>query len=219
MSADEPIQPANHGFPSPAERHRIIDGLLQRRQRGDLSALRELWDQIYAEVHRMARHRLRSEGANRPIDTTVLVHELYLKAGDVAFENRAHLFGSLVRMMGQVIIDAGRRAQLERRAGTTASGGGIQLDLVQLGFERTASPDLGASIIDALDRLDALAPRAAGVAWLRFVGGLELDEAATCLGVSRRTVVNDWMFARAWLHRELSAQRPDLVPHDPKVAP
>ncbi len=219
MSADEPHQPADPGFASPADRHRIIDGLLQRRQRGDLSALRELWDQIYAEVHRMARHRLRSEGTNRPIDTTVLVHELYLKAGDVAFENRAHLFGSLVRMMGQVIIDAGRRAQLERRSGTTATGGGIQLDLVQLGFERSTSPDLHAAIIQALDRLDELAPRAASVAWLRFVGGLELDEAATCLGISRRTVVNDWKFARAWLHRELSAQWPDLVPHDPQDAP
>jgi len=211
MAPDEPIQPNNPAFPNPAERHRIIDGLLQRRQRGDVSALRELWDQIYAEVHRMARHRLRSEGANRPIDTTVLVHELYLKAGDVAFENRAHLFGSLVRMMGQVIIDAGRRAQLERRSGTTATGGGIQLDLVQLGFDQSSAPDLAPAVIDALDRLDGLAPRAASVAWLRFVGGLEIDEAATCLGISRRTVVNDWMFARAWLHRELSTQFPQML--------
>jgi RNA polymerase sigma factor (TIGR02999 family) len=181
--------------------------------------MRELWDQIYAEVHRMARNRLRSEGDRRPIDTTVLVHELYLKAGDVAFDNRAHLFGSLVRMMGQVIIDAGRRAQLERRAGTTATGGGIPLDLAHLGFERSSSPELAGSIIETLDRLDGLAPRAASVAWLRFVGGLELDEVAACLGVSRRTVVNDWSFARAWLHRELSAQWPDLVSHDPQDAP
>lgn len=219
MSDDDSVQPTAPAFPTSGERHRIIDALLDRRKRGDLSALRELWDQIYAEVHRMARNRLRSEGDRRPIDTTVLVHELYLKAGDVAFDNRAHLFGSLVRMMGQVIIDAGRRAQLERRAGTTAPGGGIQLDLAHLGFERSSSPELAASIIETLDRLDGLAPRAASVAWLRFVGSLELDEVATCLGVSRRTVVSDWMFARAWLHRELSAQWPDLIPQNNQGAP
>lgn len=211
MDPDAPTDTSAPSFPSPSERHRVIDGLLERRQRGDLSALRELWDQIYEEVHRMARHRLRAEGTNRPIDTTVLVHELYLKAGDVAFENRAHLFGSLVRMMGQVIIDAGRRAQLERRVGTAAPGGGIQLDLVQLGFEEASVPDIAPAVISALDRLDGLAPRAASVAWLRFIGGLEIDEAANCLGISRRTVVNDWMFARAWLHRELSAQFPELL--------
>jgi RNA polymerase sigma factor (TIGR02999 family) len=218
MSQAEPPSPSAPQFPGPDQRHAVIDALLQRRQRGDLSALRELWDQIYAEVHRMARHRLRAEGSSRPIDTTVLVHELYLKAGDVAFENRAHLFGSLVRMMGQLIIDAGRRAQIERRAGTTGSGGAMQLDLQQLGFA-PGPPDLGTPIIELLDQLDALAPRAASVAWLRFVGGLELEEVATCLGVSRRTVVNDWAFARAWLHRELSARRPDLVPAKHQDAP
>ncbi|MBM4110115.1 MAG: RNA polymerase subunit sigma-70 [Phycisphaerae bacterium] len=211
MPTSEPSQP-DLAFTSPSERARIIDGLLQRRQRGDLSALRELWDQIYAEVHRMARSRLRSEGPRRPIDTTVLVHELYLKAGDVAFENRAHLFGSLVRMMGQVIIDSGRRAQLERRTGTTASGGAIQLDLVQLGFDPVVTPELSGAIVQALDRLDASTPRAASVAWLRFVGGLELEETATCLDISRRTVVSDWKFARAWLRRELSTRYPELSP-------
>ncbi|MFZ9689379.1 MAG: ECF-type sigma factor [Phycisphaerales bacterium] len=218
MSQAEPTSPSSTQFPGPDQRHAVIDALLQRRKRGDLSALRELWDQIYAEVHRMARHRLRVEGMNRPIDTTVLVHELYLKAGDVAFENRAHLFGSLVRMMGQLIIDAGRRAQIERRAGTSGSGEGIRLDVQELGFS-PGSTDLGTPIIELLDQLDALAPRAASVAWLRFVGGLELEEVATCLGVSRRTVVNDWAFARAWLHRELSARRPDLVPAKHQDAP
>jgi DNA-directed RNA polymerase specialized sigma24 family protein len=51
-----------------------------------------------------------------------------------------------------------------------------------------------------------LAPRPAAVAWLRFVGGLSVEQVATCLGVSERTVKSDWAFARAWLHRELMSE-------------
>ena len=43
----------------------------------------------------------------------------------------------------------------------------------------------------------------ARVVELRFFGGLDIAEVATALGVSGRTVDNDWSMARAWLHREL----------------
>jgi DNA-directed RNA polymerase specialized sigma24 family protein len=60
-------------------------------------------------------------------------------------------------------------------------------------------------VIEVLERLDRLAPRAAAVAWLRFVGGLTIEQVAICLDISERTVKTDWAFARAWMHRELFA--------------
>jgi RNA polymerase sigma factor (sigma-70 family) len=57
---------------------------------------------------------------------------------------------------------------------------------------------------DALETLATLDPRGAKIIELRFFGGLTLDETAEVLGVSRRTVANDWVAARAWLSRELS---------------
>ena len=39
---------------------------------------------------------------------------------------------------------------------------------------------------------------------LRFFAGLSIEEAATALGVSPRTVVNRWQFAQAWLFKTLS---------------
>jgi len=46
--------------------------------------------------------------------------------------------------------------------------------------------------------------RSGRVVELRFFGGLSMEETAQALGVSLRTVHNDWAFARAWLYRALT---------------
>ena len=194
-------------FPTQQARQQVIDELLLVHRAGDPTAIARLWAEVYSEVKRLARSVLAGQGASRPIDTTVLVHELYLKMGGASFDNRAHLFGSLVRMMGEIIIDAGRRRQRlrhhEREAAVLAS---VTLDPGKIGLADDSLGDgvVTAQIIDAMDRLDRLAPRPAAVAWLRFVGALTVPQVAECLGVSERTVKGDWAFARAWLHRELT---------------
>ena len=57
---------------------------------------------------------------------------------------------------------------------------------------------------DVLQRLEQLDPRQGKLVELRFFGGLSLEEAAEVLGVSLATVKRDWVFARAWLQRELA---------------
>ncbi len=194
-------------FPTQQARQEVIDELLRVHRAGDPTALARLWAEVYTEVKRLARSVLAGQGASRPVDTTVLVHELYLKMGGASFDNRAHLFGSLVRMMGQIIIDAGRRRQRlrhhEREAAVLAS---VTLDPSKIGLADDSLGDgvVTAKIIDAMDRLDRIAPRPAAVAWLRFVGTLSVPQVAECLEVSERTVKGDWAFARAWLHRELT---------------
>jgi RNA polymerase sigma factor (TIGR02999 family) len=210
LTDEKPVQPRNASKDpsvSPEERHRLIEDLLARHATGGAGALQDLWREIYAEVHRLARSMLSREGARKPIETTVLVHELYLKMGGATFENRAHLFGSLARMMGQIVTDAARRANRERRAGEALANGarGLALDTPALGLPADGTGETSARVIEALERLDRLAPRAAAVAWLRFVGGLTIEQVAICLDVSERTVKTDWAFARAWMHRETSA--------------
>jgi DNA-directed RNA polymerase specialized sigma24 family protein len=58
--------------------------------------------------------------------------------------------------------------------------------------------------ITALDRLAIEHPRAAEVARLRYLVGLEVRRIAAMLDISERTVGSDWVFARAWLRRRLS---------------
>jgi len=55
----------------------------------------------------------------------------------------------------------------------------------------------------ALQALASEDPRKARVVELRFFGGLSIEETAEALGISARTVHADWVFARAWLYREL----------------
>jgi len=57
----------------------------------------------------------------------------------------------------------------------------------------------------ALTHLAALNPRQAQVVECRFFLGLSIEETAESLGLSPATVKRDWVAARAWLNRELSA--------------
>jgi DNA-directed RNA polymerase specialized sigma24 family protein len=48
----------------------------------------------------------------------------------------------------------------------------------------------------------------AQVMGLRFFGGLSVEETAEVLKVSPETVLRDWKFAKSWLRRELSKEKP-----------
>ncbi len=70
-----------------------------------------------------------------------------------------------------------------------------------------AAPAPGVDIValnDALAELATLDPRPSQVVELRFFGGFSVEETAETLGVSVRTVINDWNTARAWLHHTLA---------------
>ena len=76
----------------------------------------------------------------------------------------------------------------------------------QLGYdtrESTLDPD---RLKDALKALEALQPRQARVVELRFLGELSVEDTATVLNVSPKTVKNDWRFAKAWLRCRLAGE-------------
>jgi DNA-directed RNA polymerase specialized sigma24 family protein len=61
---------------------------------------------------------------------------------------------------------------------------------------------------EALRTLEAVHPRNAQVAVLRFIGGLSLEETAEALHVSVDTVKRDFRFAKLWLLRAMRGERP-----------
>ena len=88
-------------------------------------------------------------------------------------------------------------------ADSNGRGGGQKVPL-DSGAVISSGPDESLlALEEVLCRLASLSPRRARVVELRFFGGLSVDEAAEILGVSPRTVDNDWTFAKTWLHREM----------------
>jgi RNA polymerase sigma factor (TIGR02999 family) len=59
----------------------------------------------------------------------------------------------------------------------------------------------------ALDRLAQLDAGQARIVELRFFGGLSIEETADAMGISPATVKRHWAVARAWLAKELDADR------------
>ncbi len=174
--------------------------LLNRAQAGDTAARERAFAQIYADLKRIAAAELRRHpGAT--LNTTALVHEAYAKlaahfAGDLA--SRAHFFGLAARAMRQVLVDQARRRIADKRGGAERHAG---LDQAETLADARAGELL--AIDEALERLAGHDPRAARIVEWHFFGGFDFVEIARELGLSERTVRNDWALARALLAREL----------------
>lgn len=182
-----------------------VTGLLQAWSCGDAEALEQLAPLVHRELRAMARGMLSGERLAVGWQPTDLVQESYLRLLDwhaVHWQNRAHFFATTARMMRRVLVDAARARQASKR--------GHRVEGLSLEAAEVAAPTPGVDVValnDALAELATVDPRPSQVVELRFFGGLSLEETAETLGVSLRTVSNDWNTARAWLHHELGRRR------------
>jgi RNA polymerase sigma-70 factor (ECF subfamily) len=180
--------------------HRMTQ-LLQQWSHGDDSALAELTPLVYEELRRLAHHFMEGQRPDHTLQTTALVNEAYLRLTDHAnpnWQNRAHFFAVAARAMRQIVVDYARSYQTQKRG-----GGALKIELDEAAI---ISPEQSKEIVDlheALDRLATLDSRKAQVVELKYFGGLNYDEMAEVLKISRITVRRDWEFARIWLYREL----------------
>ena len=182
--------------------------LLGRFREGDRSAVDELLPLVYGELRQMARrHRIgrRGRGRDATLDTTAVVHEVFLKlcrGAQPEWRDRVHFYAVAARAMRQIVTDHARGRSAEKRGGP---GADLPLDEALVG---PADRRQLAWILDldrALDDLARRAPRLAQVVEYRFFGGMTSEEIGAVLGTSTRTVRRDWEKARALLHRQLDA--------------
>jgi RNA polymerase sigma factor (TIGR02999 family) len=179
-----------------------VTGLLQAWSGGDPEALEQLVPLVHRELREMARRMLSGERLAVGYQPTDLVQASYVRLLDwhvVHWQNRAHFYATTAQMMRRVLVDAARARQAAKR--------GHGVESVSLDAAEVAAPTLGVDVValnDALTALATLDPRPSQVVELRFFGGFSVEETAETLGVSVRTVINDWNAARAWLHYELT---------------
>ncbi len=177
--------------------------LLRSLQEGGEAAAERLFEALYDELHRLAG-RVRHGRASETLSTTALVHEAYIKltsSHDIDVQGRRHFYRLAARAMRQILVDAARRRMAEKRGG----------DPLPVTFDEalhpTPMPSTRLLSLDrAIDRLSDVDPRAAQVVECRFFAGLSVEETATALDVSARTVKRDWRVARARLAAELAAE-------------
>ncbi|WJI15354.1 ECF-type sigma factor [Pseudoxanthomonas winnipegensis] len=176
-----------------------VTELLQRARQGDAAAAGAAFASVYSELKRVAHAQLRRERGG--VDTTMLVHEAYLKlAGGavVSANDRSHLLAISARAMRQVLVDQARSVHADKRGGGQAP---VTLT-ARLGSGERAIVEVLAldELLGALHDADA---RAAQIVELRYFGGYEETEIAQMLDISVRTVRRDWRAARAFLLAEL----------------
>ena len=180
--------------------HRVTQ-LLEKWSQGDDAALAELMPLVYEELRHLAHRQMAAERTGHTLQTTALVNEAYLRLADQtnpSWQNRAHFFAVAARAMRQIVVDYARSYQSQKRG-----GGAFKVELDEAAI---VSPEESKEIVDlheALERLAALDSRKAQVVELKFFGGLNYDEMAEVLKISRVTVRRDWDFAKVWLYTEL----------------
>jgi len=179
---------------------RIITAIEQ----GDPHAAAQLLPLVYDELRRLASQKLAQEKPGQTLQATALVHEAYLRlvgtAPEKPWDGRSHFFAAAAEAMRRILIDRARDRKRLKRGGDARRQ---RLDLESL-VRDDAPPDDLIDLDDALTRLSSVDARAAELVKLRLFAGFSLDEAASALGVVRRTAERDWAFARAWLFQQLS---------------
>lgn len=183
----------------------LVGVLLAQASAGNVEALNTLFPIVYEELRRLARSRRRGEREDHTLNTTALVHEVYLKlAGQsrVHWQGRSHFYAVASRAMRRILIN-----HAEARRAAKRGGGVVPLELNELSL--VLSDDQAEELLAldaALDRLKVFNARGADVIVQRFFGGLTHEEIAESMDTSVITVRRAWTAARSWLRRELTRE-------------
>ncbi|HUL52989.1 MAG TPA: ECF-type sigma factor [Opitutaceae bacterium] len=160
-----------------------------------------LLEVVYDELRRLAAARMARESATQTLQPTALVHEAWLRLGgdqQPTWENEAHFFGAAAEAMRRILIERARHRNAACRGGgrTHVPISGLELS------DAWEDPHLPA-VDEALARFAQAEPKKAEYIRLRYFAGLPLSEAARVLGISEATAKRWWVYARAWLYRDL----------------
>ena len=146
-----------------------------------------------------------AERRDHTLSPTALVHEAYLRlVGDQQFDNRGHFFAAAAEAMRRILIENARRKKRVRHGGL--------LQRQELHPEQAFVPEPNGDLIaldDALRKFAAQYPLHARIVELRYFAGLTGEEAARLVNISASTADRHWVFARAWLRRELQGEKND----------
>jgi RNA polymerase sigma factor (TIGR02999 family) len=182
---------------------------MARIRSGDAAAVDELFALVYADLRGLARAQRRRWEGDHTLNTTVLVHEAYLRLVDQTspeWEDRAHFMSVAARAMRHILIDYARQRQAQKRGGARERLSLDEIESSLAGADPSEARDEALLALDAsLERLARESERQSRIVECRFFGGMTIEETAEAVGVSPATVKRAWTAAQAWLYRDLRA--------------
>jgi RNA polymerase sigma factor (TIGR02999 family) len=185
-----------------------VTQILSQIEQGDPNAAGQLLPLVYDELRKLAAAKLAHEKPGQTLQATALVHEAYVRlVGEEQgqhWDSRGHFFAAAAEAMRRLLVESARRKQREKH------GGGLErVELPEAGVPDTPRDEQLILLDEALDRLQEIRPQAAQIVQLRYFGGQTVEEAAAIARVSERTARRLWVFAQAWLRRELEQEMLD----------
>jgi RNA polymerase sigma factor (TIGR02999 family) len=182
----------------------IRAALVHQYTQGATRSLDRLISVAYGELKRMARGQVRM-ARDLTLDTTSLVHELYLRvtrSGPLDIASYSHFMAICGRVMRQLISNHVRDAHASKRGGAAT-----RVELMDDSATLLPEADDLILIDQALQTLERIDERLMRVFECRFFSGMSEEETAQALDMSLRTVQRDWLRARAWLAELVNERR------------
>jgi len=181
-----------------------VTRMLEAVERGEAQAADQLLPLVYAELRRLAAHKMAQENPGQTLQPTALVHEAWLKLvrqENRRWQDRNQFFAAAAEAMRRILTDNARRKHRQRH------GGGQRRVELDDDAVATEADDQVLAVDEALEKFARLDPTRAEVVKLRYFVGLTFEEAAEVLGISEPTAKRYWAFARAWLLEEIRRSR------------
>jgi RNA polymerase sigma factor (TIGR02999 family) len=181
-----------------------VTRILSAIEQGDPHAAEQLLPLMYEELRKLAARRLAEEKPGQTLQATALVHEAYLRLVDVDkaqhWNSRGHFFGAAAEAMRRILVENARHKKAAKRGGQYQ-----RVDIETAALAARQRDDKLLALDEALAKLEKHDPLKARLVNLRWFAGLSIKEAAAILGVSTATADRYWVYARAWLQREMAA--------------
>ena len=158
--------------------------------------------ELQAQLHSLAEGQMAREDSGHTLQATALVHEAYLRLveqANLAHATREQFLAAAATTIRRILVDHARKRKAAKRGGAFE-----RLTISHIEEPAAKARQLDLLLLDeALQRLALEDDRLRAVVECRVFSGMTVDEIAKAMGISPRTVADDWAFAKAWLGREM----------------
>ncbi len=180
-----------------------VTHILAAVERGDPHAAVDLLPLVYDELRKLAAQRLAGEKPGQTLQATALVHEAYVRlvGGEQPqdWNGRGHFFAAAAEAMRRILVENARRKNRVKHGGDRER---VEIEMASLPTRMTSDELI--ALDEALEKLRQEDPVKAQLVTLRYFGGMTVEQASEVLNISRVTAHRYWVYARAWLHQQIT---------------